>query len=331
MGTRMKMIIKAFSLVLASIGIFLLSSHKLSAQTYPDKAITIVVAYTPGSANDTLVRIVAPDLGKLLNQNIIVDNKPGAGGSIGTGFVAKAAGDGYTLGLGSTATLAINPVLFKKVSYSTLKDFKGVAYLASTPNILVVPASSPVKTVKELVELMAKKRLNYSSPGNGTTQHLTGVLFVNQVGVPAEHIPFKGPAEAIVSIAAGDVDFGFASLASAIPQMKAGKIRGLAVTTANRISDLPDIPTMESFGYKGFEETAVWFGLIVPASTPDAIVETLHQNAMKTIQNPDIRKRLVGAGYDPASPMPAAGFQNLIKDQVAFWKDLVSTSGASID
>ena len=327
----MKMIIKALSLVLASIGIFILSSQKLSAQTYPDKAITIVVAYTPGSANDTLVRIVSPELSKLLNQNIIVDNKPGAGGSIGTGYVAKAAGDGYTLGLGSTATLAINPVLFKKVSYSTLKDFKGVAYLASTPNILVVPASSPVKTVKELVELMGKKRLNYSSPGNGTTQHLTGVLFVNQVALPAEHIPFKGPAEAIVSVAAGDVDFGFASLASAIPQMKAGKIRGLAVTPLSRLADFPDIPTMESFGYKGFEKTAVWFGLIVPASTSDAIVETLHQNVMKTIQNPDIRKRLVSAGYDPASPMPTAGFQNLIKDQVAFWKDLVITSGASID
>ena len=197
----MKIFIKTSLSLFLSIGILVLGSNRVIAQSYPDKTITVIVSFTPGSANDILVRTITPDLSKLLNQSIVVDNKPGAGGSIGTGLVAKAAGDGYTIGLGSTATLAINPALFKKVNYNSLKDFKGVAYLASTPNILVVPASSPAKNINELVELMKKKRLNYSSPGNGTTQHLTGVLFVNQVGSPAEHIPFKGPAEAIVALA----------------------------------------------------------------------------------------------------------------------------------
>lgn len=324
-------IIKKLSLVSIFLLIFLHNIQHVSAQSYPDRPITFVVAYTPGSANDILVRIISPELGKLLNQNIIVDNKPGAGGSIGTGFVARAPGDGYTLGLGSTSTLAINPVLFKKVNYNTLKDFKGVSYLASTPNILVVPSSSPIKSVRELVELMGRKSLNYSSPGNGTTQHLTGVLFINQVGIPAEHIPFKGPAEAIASVAAGEIDFGFASLASALPQIKAGRIRGLAVTASSRIADLPDVPTMESFGYKGFEKTAVWFGVVVPFNTSDSVINMLHQNLSKTLQNPEVRKKLIGAGYDPASHMTIEGFQNLIKDQIIFWKDLVLTSGATVD
>lgn len=327
----MKIFIKTSLSLLLSIGILVLGSNRVIAQSYPDKTITVIVSFTPGSANDILVRTITPDLSKLLNQSIVVDNKPGAGGSIGTGLVAKAPGDGYTIGLGSTATLAINPALFKKVNYNSLKDFKGVAYLASTPNILVVPASSPAKNINELVELMKKKRLNYSSPGNGTTQHLTGVLFVNQVGSPAEHIPFKGPAEAIVALASGEVDYGFASLASAIPQIKAGRIRGLAITSLNQIADLPNVPTMDSLGYKGFEKTAVWFGLVVPSSTPDSIVQIIHQNTMKVLQNTEVRKKLITAGYDPASPMPASAFQSLINEQVVFWKELVAVSGASID
>lgn len=327
----MKIFIKTSLSLLLSIGILVLGSNRVIAQNYPDKTITVIVSFTPGSANDILVRTITPDLSKLLNQSIVVDNKPGAGGSIGTGLVAKAPGDGYTIGLGSTATLAINPALFKKVNYNSLKDFKGVAYLASTPNILVVPASSPAKNINELVELMKKKRLNYSSPGNGTTQHLTGVLFVNQVGSPAEHIPFKGPAEAIVALASGEVDYGFASLASAIPQIKAGRIRGLAITSLNQIADLPNVPTMDSLGYKGFEKTAVWFGLVVPSSTPDSIVQIIHQNTMKVLQNTEVRKKLITAGYDPASPMPASAFQSLINEQVVFWKELVAVSGASID
>lgn len=327
----MKIFIKTSLSLLLSIGILVLGSNRVIAQNYPDKTITVIVSFTPGSANDILVRTITPDLSKLLNQSIVVENKPGAGGSIGTGLVAKAPGDGYTIGLGSTATLAINPALFKKVNYNSLKDFKGVAYLASTPNILVVPASSPAKNINELVELMKKKRLNYSSPGNGTTQHLTGVLFVNQVGSPAEHIPFKGPAEAIVALASGEVDYGFASLASAIPQIKAGRIRGLAITSLNQIADLPNVPTMDSLGYKGFEKTAVWFGLVVPSSTPDSIVQIIHQNTMKVLQNTEVRKKLITAGYDPASPMPASAFQSLINEQVVFWKELVAVSGASID
>ncbi len=301
------------------------------ADAYPQGPIKFVVAYTPGSANDMIVRLISPGLGERLKGVIVVDNKPGAGGSLGTTAVAEATPDGQVLGLGSTATMSINPVLLSSIRYDPLKDFTGVAYLASTTNVLVVPGSSPAKTVDELRGLMAKQRLNYSSPGNGTTQHLTGVLFANQVGKAAEHVPFKGPAEAITALSAGHVDYGFASLASAIPQIKAGRIRALAVTSGKPVRIVDEIPSISSFGFTGFEKTDVWFGVIAPSGTPQAIVEKVHRHTMETVRDPAVREKLVTAGYDPVDTMSAGDFQQWIKDQAVFWKDLVKQSGATVD
>jgi len=301
------------------------------SSVFPTRPITFSVAYTPGSANDILVRIVSPDLGKQLGQIIVVDNKPGAGGSIGMASVAKSKPDGYTLGVGSTATMAVNRALYKNLPYDPLIDFTPVIKLAATPNVLVVPASSPVMNVADLVKAMGVKRLNYSSPGNGTTQHLAGVLFTKLVGKPAEHIPFKGPAEAVTALLGGQVDFGFVSLPSALAQIQDGKIRALAVTPPKPTPSMPNVPSLSSAGLDGFEKTDVWFGMIVPTGTPDAILQQLHSAAVKTLSNSDVKAKLAAAGYEPAPPASATDFSQFVREQVAFWADLVKSSGASVD
>lgn len=301
------------------------------ARSYPQRPLAIVVGYTPGSANDILVRLVAPDLGDRLGQAIVVHNKPGAGGSIGMTAAANAKPDGYTLGLASTATMAINPALYRSLSYDPLKDFTPTIKLATTPNVLVVPASSPIQTVPDLIRTMGTKVLNYSSPGNGTTQHLTGVMFAQLVGHRAEHIPFKGPAEAVVALATAQLDYGFASLPSALGQIRENRLRALAVTPPEPVPTLPSVPSLSRFGLSGFEKTDVWFGLVVPAGTPSDVVQDLHRAATQTLKNAEVRDRLAGAGYEPARPASAEEFAQFVREQVAFWADLVKTSGATVD
>jgi tripartite-type tricarboxylate transporter receptor subunit TctC len=298
---------------------------------YPNRSMTFVVAYTPGSANDILVRIVAPELGNQLGQPIVVDNKPGAGGSIGTALVAKSRPDGYTIGLGSTATMAINRALYKNLAYDPLKDFVSVIKLASTPNVLVVPSSSSAGNVQDLRRLMSGKKLHFSSPGNGTTQHLAGVLFNKLIGQPAEHVPFKGPAEAVTALSAGQLDFGFVSLPSALGQIQQGRLRALGVTPLAPTAALPSVPSLSSAGLAGFERTDVWFGIVLPTGTPEPIVQSIHRAASITLENADVRSKLAAAGYQPAAPASAADFQQFVREQVSFWADLVKTSGATVD
>lgn len=328
----MEKVIRFFNSKLLLVFFVIGSSISTPASAYPDGPINFVVAFTPGSANDMLVRMISPGLSEKLGVPIVVDNKPGAGGSLGTTFVAQSKPDGQTLGLGSTATLTINPALFKRtIRYDPTKNFEGVAYLASTPNILVVPSASNVKNVDDLVKAMGERQLNYSSPGNGTTQHLTGVMFENQVGKKAQHVPFKGPAEAISALVANHVDFGFASLASAVPQINAGRLRALAVTANKPLSLYPNVPSISSSGFKGFEDTAVWFGIVVPSGTPSKVISKLHDKTMEVLKSPEVQKKLSDAGYFPGQPMSASEFQSLINRQTAFWAHLVETSGASVD
>ena len=298
---------------------------------YPNRPVTFVVAYTPGSANDILVRIVAPELGNQLGQPVVVDNKPGAGGSIGTALVAKSKADGYTIGLGSTSTMAINRALYKNLAYDPLKDFVAVIKLASTPNVLAVPSSSSAGSVQELGKLMGSKKLNFSSPGNGTTQHLAGVLFNKLIGHTAEHVPFKGPAEAVTALSAGQIDFGFVSLPSALGQIQQGRLRALGVTPLSPTAALPSVPSLSSSGLNGFDRTDVWFGIVLPSGTPEPIVQGIHRAASKTLENAEVRSKLAAAGYLPAAPASATDFQQFVREQVAFWADLVKTSGATVD
>ncbi|PND34684.1 hypothetical protein C1I89_10945 [Achromobacter pulmonis] len=302
----------------------------LAQRRFPAKALTYIVAYTPGSANDILVRILAPELGQQLGQSIIVDNKPGAGGSIGMAAVAQALPDGYTLGLGSTATMAINRALYKNLPYDPLRDFESVVKFASTPNVLVVPAASPVKTVKDL-KPRGGKSLMFSSPGNGTTQHLAGVMFSSEAKLATEHIPYRGPAESVMAVVSGEVDFSMASLPSALAQIKAGRLRVLGCTSLKAPSSLPDAQPLAEQGLPGFERTEVWFGLVVPSSTPKDAVQVLEQASVRTLASARIREQLEQAGYQPADPKSEGKFDPFVREQVAFWADLVKRAGASID
>ena len=300
--------------------------------TYPSHALTYVVAYTPGSANDILVRIVAPALGRELGQTIVVDNKPGAGGTLGTALVAKAKPDGYTLGLGSTATVAINRALFARLNYDPLNDFTPVIAFATTPNVLVVPASSPVKTVAELKRAAAARSLNYSSPGIGTTQHLAGVLLERHLPAGAAvHVPFKGPAEQVTAIASGQVDFGFVSLPSGLALIRDGRLRALGITPLEPIAALPGVPSLASAGLSGFDGAGVWFGLVVPAGTPDAVVNRLHAASTQVLAQPEVQAKLAAAGYEPATPASRESFDRFVHEQVRFWEELVRRSGATAD
>ncbi|MFY9514057.1 MAG: tripartite tricarboxylate transporter substrate binding protein [Rubrivivax sp.] len=328
MATRRSTIVHAIALAATAV-----AAAPVAAQpAYPSRPINFVVAYTPGSANDILVRIVAPALGRELGQNVVVDNKPGAGGTLGTATVAKAKPDGYTLGLGSTATIAINRALFAKLSYDPWKNFTPVIAFGSTPNVLVVPASSPVKSFADLKQAAAAKSLNYSSPGNGTTQHLAGVLLERDLAPgTAAHIPFKGPAEQVSAVAGGQVDFGFASLPSAQALIRDGRVRGLGVTPLEPLAALPQVPTLASLGLKGYDSAGVWFGLVVPAGTPEPVLRTLHAAASRALADPDVKNKLVAAGYEPAAPASAESFARFVGEQVRFWEDLVKRSGATME
>lgn len=301
--------------------------------SYPERPISIVVPYTPGSATDILARIVASELTIHLGQNVVVENKPGAGGSIGTTAVARAKNDGYTLCVVSTATMGINPALYRSLPYSPLKDFTPVIKLASTPNILLVPAQSSVRSTQDLLRRLKEKEkvFQYNSGGNGTTQHLAGVLLVRMAGASADHVPYRGPAEAVTALLSSQVDFGFQALPAAVSVVKSGRLRGLGITSARASAALPDVPSLSAAGLDGFDKTDVWFGVAAPKGTPDAVVQILHDGFAKTLSNPAVQAKLAAAGFDPAPPASASEFEQLVRDQIAFWTDLVKASGASVD
>ena len=301
--------------------------------TFPDRPISIVVPYTPGSATDILARIVASELSIHLGQNVIVENKPGAGGSIGTTAVARAKSDGYTLCVVSTATLGINPALYRNLSYDAIKDFTPVVKLASTPNILLVPLQSPATSAQDLLRRMklSEKSFQYNSGGNGTTQHLTGVLLTRIAGASADHVPYRGPSEAVAALLSAQVDFGFQALPAAVSVVKGGRVRALGITSTRPSAALPNVPSLAAAGLDGFDKTDVWFGIAVPRDTPDAVVQILHSGFVKTLSSPAIQAKLAAAGFDPAAPAPASEFAQYIRDQVGFWAELVKVSGASVD
>jgi tripartite-type tricarboxylate transporter receptor subunit TctC len=300
---------------------------------YPAHPLTFVVAYTPGSANDILVRIVSPAFERELKQSIVVQNRPGAGGTLGMAMAARAKPDGYTLALGSTATVAINRALYSNLSYDPLNDFTPVIAFGSTPNVLVVPGSSAIRSIADLKAAAAAGALNYSSPGNGTTQHLAGVLFERflPAGSNLAHVPFKGPAEQVAALAGGQVDFGFASLPASLALIQGGKLRALGVTPLAPVATLPGVPSLSASGLSGFDNAGVWFGLVVPAGTPQPVVAALHAAGTRALARSDVQDQLMAAGYDPAPPASSEAFAHYVQDQVRFWGDLVKRSGARVD
>lgn len=303
-----------------------------SAQTaYPAKPIQLVVPFAPGGATDIVARLVGQKLAERLGRPVVVDNRPGAGGNLGAAIVAKAPADGHVLFLGTIATHAINQSLYARLGYDPVRDFAPVSLLTSVPLVLVVPADLPARSVKDLVAL-AKARpgaLNYASPGAGTALHLAGELFKSLAGVDVVHVPYKGSAPAITDLLGGRVSLMFDTTLSALPHVKAGKLRALAVTTARRSAALPELPTVAESGLPGFDVSA-WNGILVPAGTPREIVARLATEVAAIMKLADVRERLAGQGAE-AIGSTSEEFAAHIAAETAKWAKVVRASGARVD
>jgi tripartite-type tricarboxylate transporter receptor subunit TctC len=298
---------------------------------YPSKPITIVVPYAAGGGTDITARLIGKRLGEVLDQAVIIDNKPGAGGSIGTALVAKAAADGHTLLLGNPGPNAINPNLYPKLTYDAEKDFSPVMLLTSLPVVFCVAADSPVKTMADLVALgkTPGRRANYGSSGNGSVSHLGTELLNTATGTKFTHIPYKGAAPMSMALLAGEIQLGLVNGIDAIPYLASGKLRALAIPSAERSAVLPDVPTTAQ---AGFPEVRVdfWYGLLAPAGTPRPTIDRLNQVLTKILAEPEMRKRLIQLGSTPAPSTPEQ-FAARIKSELAIYAKVVKASGAKID
>lgn len=301
------------------------------AGTFPDKPIRLVVPFPPGGTTDLLGRVLANRLSETLGQQVIVDNRPGAGGTIGSDVVAKAPADGYTLMFGTVGTQSINSSLYKRLPFDAQKDFTPVALFAGVPNILVVNPKVSAKNVKELVDYAKThpNALNMGSAGNGTTNHLSGELFKSMAGVQIVHVPYKGSGPAMADLLANQVQLMFDNLPGSLPHVKAGRLRALAVTSATRSPALPDVPTMAEAGITGYEAD-VWFGVVGPKGMPADIVGKLSGEITRIAQDKAMRDKLLQAGASPLTSTPEQ-FSGLIRHDTVKWSKLVRDSGASID
>ena len=302
-----------------------------ASAAYPDHAVTIIVPFTPGGATDILARIMAKELSGRFNQSFVVENRPGAGGNIGTAQVAKAAPDGYTLVMATVGTHAINQSLYKSLGYDPVKDFAPISRVAMVPNVLVVPAAAPYRDVKQIIAAAKAKpgELTFASAGNGTSIHLSGELFKSMTGVDMRHIPFKGSAPAVTALLGEHVNMMFDNLPSSYPQIKSGKLRAIAVTSATRSTSLPDVPTIAESGLPGYEASS-WFGLLAPAATPPAIVKTLDEAVIAVLKKPDVQAQLNEQGAVPHGESPD-DFARFIRAETDKWAKTVHDSGATIE
>ncbi|MGE8369694.1 MULTISPECIES: Bug family tripartite tricarboxylate transporter substrate binding protein [Cupriavidus] len=299
-----------------------------AADAWPAKPIKWVVPYPPGGSTDMLARIVGQKLGERLGQPVVVENKAGAGGNVGTDYVAKQPADGYTIVMGNIGPIAINPSLYPDLPYNPLKDLAPVTMLMAVPNLLVVNPALPVHSVRDLIDYGKRQPapLGYATPGAGTSLHLAGELFATTSGVKMTHIPYKGSAPGLNDTMAGHVPVMFDNMPSALPLVKAGKLRALAITSAQRSAQLPDVPTMAEAGLQGYE-IAGWFGVLVPAATPKAIVARLDTELGAVLKMPDVRKKLDEMGGIVSGAGPQA-FGRYIEAESRKWSTLVR--GANI-
>ncbi len=301
------------------------------AQTWPAKPIRFIVPMPPGGGTDLFSRSMAAKLSESLGAQVVVENKPGAGGNIGLDAAAKSPADGYTLVMGQTSNLAINPTLYRKLPFDPLKDLAPVTLVTSTPLVLVVAANSPWKSLAELVAAAkaSAKPLSYGSPGNGTVGHLAGEMLSRSAGIKLLHIPYKGASPAMTDLMGGQIDLYFASLGAAVSQVKGGKLRALAVTTAKRSPALPDVPTIAQSGYKDFD-ASTWYGVLAPAGTPAPIIERLSADLTRILGMPDIRERLSSDGGEILGGSPEH-FSAFLKSEHQKWSQIVKESGAKVD
>lgn len=301
------------------------------AQAWPAKSIRIVVPFPPGGGTDTIARETSQRVAAATGWTFVIDNKPGAGGNLGVDSVAKSPPDGYTIVIGQTSNLAINPTLYAKMPYDSQKDLAPIVLLANAPLVMVTGMGTPYKTLADAVNAAKAKpgQLNFASPGNGTVAHLTSELLQKAAGVKTQHVPYKGAAQALTDVISGTVDLYMSSVPTLLGQIKQGKLRPLAVSSAKRVDDLPDVPTINESGYKGFD-AVTWFGLLAPASTPKDVIARLNAEFNKALKQPELAKRLGDEGADPAGGTPEQ-FAALIKDDIPRWGKVVKDSGAKVD
>lgn len=327
-GQKPRFIRHAASLLAGALGTLAIAANAYAA--YPDKPVNIVVGFSAGGTTDVVARIMAKELTQELGQTFVVENKPGAGSNIATDYVRRAKPDGYTL-LFVAVTSAINQTLYRNVSFDLTKDFDAVALGAKVPNILVVNPSVPVDSVQELVEYGKANPdvLAFASSGSGTSIHMAGELFKMRTGLDVLHVPYKGSSPAVTDLIGGQVQFMFDNMPSAWPHVKGGKLKALAVTTADRSPSAPDLPTMQELGYENFDVSS-WFGLVAPAGTPREVIEKLNAAIVKAQDNPDVKKAFEGLGAvgEKTTPQEFAAF---IKSEVENWAPVVKGSGAQVD
>ena len=301
------------------------------AQTWPAKPIRLVVPFPAGGGTDIIGREVTQRITEATKWAFIVDNKPGSGGNIGIDNVAKSPADGYSLVLGQTSNLAINPSLYAKLPYDPLKDLTPITKVASAPLTLVVATDSPYKTLADIVAASKAKpgSINFATSGNGTVAHLATEMFQKEAGVKMTHIPYKGASQGINDVIGGQVQVYVSSIPTLIGHIKSGKLRALAVTSAKRVDDLPQVPTIAESGYKGFE-AVTWFGILGPANLPKDVTARLNTEINKALQTPELQKKLSDQGADVAGSTPEQ-FGTLVRDDITRWGKVVKESGAKID
>lgn len=313
----------------SALGLLALTPLAAHAQAFPTKAITIIVPFSAGGTTDILARVLGQFISKDLGQPVIIDNRAGAGGNIGTQLVARAAPDGYTILMGTVGTHAINQSLYPKLAFDPIKDFAPLTRVALVPNLLVANPAQPFKTVKELMAYTKANpgKVTFGSSGSGTSIHLSGELFKQMAGVDIQHVAYKGSAPAVNDLLGNHIAIMFDNMPSAISHVKAGKLRPLAVTTAQRSPALPDVPTVAEAGVPGYEATS-WFGLLAPAKTPAPVVAKLNAAILKALADPDVKNKLLEQGAEPAGETPAQ-FAAFIASETVKWGKIVKQSGAT--
>ena len=301
------------------------------AQSYPTKPIQFIVPFPPGGGNDTVARAIAQQVGPALGQSIVVDNRPGAGGIIGADAAARAAPDGYTIFLGGVATHAVNPHLHPKLSYDPVRDFAPITLVASAPSVLVVHPSVPARTIKEFADYARANpsKLNYASNGNGSSSHMAAVLYETNAGVKMTHVPYKGVGPALTDLMSGRIELMFNSIVAILPHIQAGKLRALGVTSKQRSSLLPDVPTIAESGWPQYEAGS-WYGILAPAGTPPAIIDRLHREIVKSLKDPEVQKRLAGEGADVIGSTPQE-FSAHIKSELGRMGQAIKAAGLKLE
>ena len=315
------------SMLAASVAALAITFSFAGAQPYPSKAIRMVVPFPPGGPNDILGRLIAQRLTAQVGQQVVIDNRGGAGGIIGAELAARAVADGYTLLFGGTAPLSINPWLHKQLPYDPIKDFAAVSLVGTAPSLLVTHPNVPVKTVRDLIALAKAKpgQLNFASAGIGTPPHLAGELFKSMAGVDMVHVPYKGGGPALTDLLAGQVGIYFSGISSALPFVKEGKLHGIAMTSAKRSAVMPEMPTIAESGLPGYE-VGNWYAIVAPAATPQPIVARLNTEINKTLALPDVKQRFLDFAADPAGSTPG-DLSAYIRSEIAKWGKVIKIAG----